>query len=195
MKFAGIDYDGMRMLCYSLEVLNMSNTVYIPNEVSYITNLAPYPSIRVVDISQTDARYLALRYLAYRLESSPKKDKLRFRYNFEGFPSLEAIHANSLEFGIPDLEMRYESGSLECKGRGNIKKLFMRNNKVEWLNISCESCGQMKLELMDISGNGLEYISPEFLGYVTTLEDIRLNDNKLISWKHMLGLRNYLLRF
>ena len=182
MKFSYIDYISMRLLCNSLEILNISNIVYVPEGLAYIRHLAPCPSLKIVDMSQTDARYLALRYLAYRLETSKDTDKLKTGIAFEGFPSLEALHFNSLDFGFSGIEFTFTSGSLDCKEcahGGNVRNLFIRNNKIKWLNISCASCNQLKLQLIDLSGNGLQYISPEFLGHIVTLEDIRLDENKL----------------
>ena len=182
MKFAYIDYSSMRLLCNSLEVLNMSNTVYASNGIEYIRNLAPCSSLRAVDISQTDARYLTFRYLAYCLETSKDKSKIKMGCNFERFPSLEDLEFNSLDFGYPGIEFTFNTGSLEsdeCTHVGNLRKVSFRNNKIKWLNISCTSCYHLKLQLIDLSENGLEYISPQFLGRIVTLEDIRLGDNEL----------------
>ena len=73
MRFSDIDYNSMHLLCDSLEVLNESNIVYVPDGVSYIRNLSPCPSLRIVDISQTDGRYLTLRYFAYFFRKSTRK--------------------------------------------------------------------------------------------------------------------------
>ena len=71
---------------------------------------------------------------------------MKMDFNFEGFPSLEAIHANNLEFGFPDIEYTFVTGSQECNDcihAGRVRKLFFRGNKNKWLNISCEAVAKL----------------------------------------------------
>lgn len=103
--------------------------------------------------------------------------------DLKAWPALNAIYGNDLFYDIPDFAIRIETGLIynfsECRNLRNLKEIYFRNNKVHFFNASCESCNKIHLELVDVSSNGLEYISHRLIGRVTTLQDINLSDNKL----------------
>ena len=181
MKFVKIDFKSLRTLCQSLQILNISKVIYILKSGDITKDSSPCHSIKVIDISEWNVRFLALQYIRNRFSS--QKPVSKFEFNLTGFSSLHTIYANSLDFGFSEFEIRLKVGYFTCSRCFNIehlKNIYLRDNRLKWLNVSSDiSCRSFKLELIDLSSNGLEYLSPSLLEHIVTLEDINLRDNSL----------------
>ena len=182
MEFQIIDFKNMRKLCQSLEVLNISNVVYIFHTGDTLLDLAPCRTLKILDMSEWKVRFLALHYLRHHFENT-LTEEFPFEVNLTGFSSLHTIYADSLDFGVSEFEIKVNGGYLTCTSCLNTdhaKNVYLRDNRLKWLNVSCDiTCENLKLELIDLSSNGLEYISPGLLKHIVTLEDINLHDNSL----------------
>ena len=118
--------------------------------------------------------------------------------DLKAFPSLTNLYADNLSMDIPGFAI-IETGCYyrcsRCRNLENLKKLYLRRNKLQWFNATCDDCYKLKLESIDISGNGLEYINPGFFGTITTLESINFNDNKLYVMEHFTDFKNLFITF
>ena len=153
MSFSKIE---TQQLSRSLEVFNASNTFGVIDTIfdNFYTNL------KTIDISGIQLRRVGIDFL--------KNINYSTILNFDigkCCPSLESIYFNQMAFGVPNFEFRINSATFTCIDPNirNLSNLFLRENNIKWLNISCINCSGLAIKLLDMSGNGLEYISPHVL--------------------------------
>ena len=170
-----VAFQSMHGLCNSVKLLNLSGSIYFPDLDLEGKGLISCPSLRTLDMSRTPTRRWALKY------QKPFKER-KVDIGLEYYPSLATIYADDLFFDVPGFTVR-ENGVIyrfkDSRNLANLKHLYIRHNKIQWFNVTCDNCDKFGLELIDVSSNGLEYISPNFLRNVTTLEEINFSDNKL----------------
>ena len=192
LTFIQVDHFSLRQLCDSVKTLNLSGVIYFSN-----LDLDSYadiqcPSLRTLDISRTPTRHWAFTYI--KTYKGPKIRKIGL--DLRGFPSLKSVYADNLFFDISGFSIVEMDGYYTCTGcrnLENLKNLYLRNNKLKWFNATCDDCGKFKLELIDLSSNGLEYISPKFFRNITTLQEMYLNHNKLYVMEHFKDFEYFFL--
>ena len=160
-----------QQLCRSLEVVNASNTFG-----TFGTQFDTCAKLKTIDLSGTQLRLFGIN------------DWQNVHYNgiidfdFGKFvPSLESIYYNQIKYGAPYLKLRIIGATLTCIdcNIGNLSNLYFSENSCKWLNvtfINCSSC--LTTKLLDVSRNGLEYISPNILSTLSP-EDIDFRANNL----------------
>ena len=153
MSFSKIE---TQQLSRSLEVFNASNTFGVIDTIfdNFYTNL------KTIDISGIQLRRVGIDFL--------KNINYSTILNFDigkCCPSLESIYCNQITLGVPNFEFRINSATFTCIDPNirNLSNVFLRENNFKWINVSCINCSGLAIKLLDMSGNGLEYISPSFL--------------------------------
>ena len=179
------DIDNFRSICSSIHTLNLSNVVYAADRlVVHHANhsIWKYPtcsSLKTVDFSRT---YLMDVTLIWKIKNDADEE-IELDLDLSGVPSIETLFADNLNFRVS-----YQPFILTVQGKrvnctkcnfSNLRKFYARGNHIKWLNASCIGCGTSIVTVLDISSNGLEYLSPGFLREVITLEEINLGDNQL----------------
>ena len=160
-------------ICNSLEMLNISNTLGFWGSCELNSDLHCV-SLKVIDASQTQLRSIA----ALSGDNTPYSSSMLF--DLSNFPSLHSLYLNQLNVGILDHEIRINGGSLTCLkcNTERIASVFLKENNLRWLNVSCINCSSIGITLLDMSSNGLEYISPG-LFTESKIEDFNLHNNRL----------------
>ena len=166
-----INSNNTQQICRSLEVFNASNTLGVLG-----TQFGIFAKLTTVDISGTQLRPLEI----YDWQNVHYNGIVDFDFG-KFVPSLERIYYNQIKFGAPYFEPRIYGASLTCINCnfGNLSNLYFSENSFKWLNvtfINCSSC--LAIKLLDVSRNGLEYISPNIL-YTLSPEDIDFRANYL----------------
>ena len=163
-----------QQICKSLEVFNASNTLGVfGTQFGIFYKCA---KLTTVDISGTQLRLFGIN------------DWQNVHYNgiidiniFKFHPYLESIYYNQIKYGAPYLELRINGATLTCINCniGNLSNVYFSENSFKWLNvtfINCSSC--LAIKLLDMSRNGVEYISPHMLSTLSP-EDINFHANNL----------------
>ena len=163
-----------QQICRSLEVFNASNTLGVfGTQFGIFYKCA---KLTTLDISGTQLRLLGI----YDWQNVHYNGIIDFDFG-KFVPYLESIYYNQIKFGAPYFELRIIGATLTCINCniGNLSNLYFSENSFKWLNvtfINCSSC--LTIKLLDVSRNGLEYISPNIL-YTLSPEDIDFRANHL----------------
>ena len=183
-------------LSHSLVNLNLSNVIYFSNkdkEGNDGANIS-FSRLTTAGISGTPRWDWSFTFLQSYIGTNVRHIYL----DLKAFPSLTNLYADNLPMDIPGFAI-IETGCYykcsRCRNLENLKKLYLRRNKLQWFNATCDDCYKLKLESIDISGNGLEYINPGFFRTITTLESINFNDNKLYVMEHFTDFKNLFITF
>ena len=178
-----IDTKTLSELCSSIETFNISNILYTSK--NYLTDPANFTldthcaSLKILDIS---GFYFTSLQRFLQLERDTHSEH-NVECHIEWLTFLETLYIDSLYLRVPIKPFTLTfNGTLirlqNCR-HDNLKRLFFRRNHIKWLNITCIGCSEFPISYLDLSSNGLEYISPNTLRQLTTLEEIILHHNQL----------------
>ncbi|XP_060552880.1 toll-like receptor 6 isoform X1 [Ruditapes philippinarum] len=165
----------MSMDLYDLDISNTSviaQSTFFLNE-SAIENL--FPKIKVLDVSLLQTRFLDFDYGSI--------NNISFDNNCTDTNSflililrLENLTLNS----ILSKPFRANNSFIDLsKCNVNLRSLHVRSNHLHYLNSSILWPEDIYLSDIDMSSNGIEYLSPTFLYSVTSLEILNLSNNEL----------------
>ena len=178
----------------SLVNLNLSSTIYIPNQVKESHANISFSRLATLDISNTPRNHWALTFLKPYIGRKVRN----IDFDLQECPALTSLYVDNLSLDIPGFEIKVTDvyyNCAECRNVENLKHFYFRRNKIHWFNATCDDCDKFKLESIDFSGNGLEYINPGLLRMITTLEIINLSDNKLYIMEHLTDFKNLFMTF
>ena len=173
-------------LSNSLVNLNLSNGIYSSKDKASYANIS-FSRLKTLDISYNPRWFLKPNIVRKVRE---------IEIDLIQFPSLTHVYADNLSkhgFAIIETGCYYECSG--CRNLGSLKSISLRHNKLQWFNVTCDDCDKFKLESIDLSGNGLEYINPGFLRTITTMESIDFSDNKLYVMEHFIDFKNLFVTF
>ena len=174
------DLKGFERLCQSLEILNLSNVIYIPKQGTFSGSetLLTCLSLQVIDWS-----HLSIGNVLYWLTDRNRSHSIvEVVTNFEEVvPSVHTVIINNVNFGIPEFWIRVNGDNYSCSrcGFGNVKTLSVKGNKLKWLNASLINADTVTVTVIDLSDNGLEFLSPSFLKELVYLEVLVFRNNML----------------
>ena len=176
-----VDINTYASLCNSIETLNLSDTFYTGGGLRFyesgsdnLTNQVPCLSLKIMDLSRL--------YIIDAGIISETDKHIPVDINLDLFPSLETLYADRLNFRAPkNAKISFHGTHFKCSPCifYNFKRFYLRGNNIPWLNASCDNCGNITLTHIDLSDNGMEYISPAFLRDLLSLEEINLGNNEL----------------
>ncbi|XP_060552881.1 toll-like receptor 8 isoform X2 [Ruditapes philippinarum] len=164
----------MSMDLYDLDI---SNTSVIAQSTlldqSAIGNL--FPKLKVLDLSLLQTRFVDLNYGSVNnisLDDSCTDTNSYLKYLLR----LENLTLNS----ILSKPFRANNSFFDLsKCNVNLRSLHLRSNHIYYLNSSILWPEDMYLYDIDMSSNGIEYLSPTILHSVTSLEILNLSNNEL----------------
>ena len=101
-------------------------------------------------------------------------------------PSVHTLIINNLNFGIPEFWIRLNGDNYSCSGCdfGAIKTLSVKGNKLKWLNASLINADTITFTVIDLSDNGLEFLSPTLLKEMVYIEVLVFRNNMLYVMQH-----------
>ena len=158
---------------------DLSNTTIVFTGGEYITELITeelLPNLKILDLS-----FLGNRFLSLNLEFVNNVFTPHACFRNNGFINMllkvEYIKLNNILLGTVTGNNTLIDFSI-CKT--NVKSVEIRSNNLRYLNVTVLwPKNNTSAVDIDLSSNDLEYLSPSFLGSVTSLEIIKLADNKL----------------
>ncbi|KAH3855721.1 hypothetical protein DPMN_098291 [Dreissena polymorpha] len=178
-------YDLSPISCYAryLEFLNISGI-----SVSNLANSndimdCRIPSLKILDISRRDVDKNRLQHFwCVNEKTSITTNFLNLDHINYVNVSLDAIYLDTMcgntrtrkVVASSPLEVRCPFGSTFY-----LKNLYFRRNSISVVDVEVDTQCPVIIDLLDISDNGLKYISPKALWKITSLTQLLLTDNSL----------------
>ena len=172
----------------SLHEFDISNTSIAIQGDKWITDIITnklFPNLKTLDSSFLQTRFM---YVNYEFLDNVIFDNVCTWNSFMNLIlrlehlRLNKILSSSLKANHSFMDLR------KCKV--NLQSLQVRSNNIHYLNVSLLLPVNSSLFEIDLSFNDLEYLSPSFLGYATSLEIIKVSNNKLYRMESFIEFQN-----
>ena len=165
--------------CDTLQTLNISNLEYYPRTLSSDTLCQ---SLEVIDWSHFRGGNLLHSVFLKNIQS---KGIVEPEFQFSILPSLHTVILNHIEYGASNFWIRINGATMNCQECNfeNITHIYLKENKLKWINITITHVEHIRVKFIDLSSNGLEYFYLNLLGEYSHVEELIFHDNML----HLMG--------
>ena len=162
--------------CSSMKMISLRNAKVL--NVTQILELRKCYSLKEVDMSG-----IFLPVTSLSEERTPtiiinETDRLTFLAGIYYFANVKSLNLNRMTNSKPFLPVKYIL-IFEPKITLAVNELYARDNKLSYLDVEWHTSKFVRLHLMDLGNNQMEYISPKFFANFSSIKTLFLDKNNL----------------